>query len=787
MHSPCGMADHQGRNLGAETSGTRARTEWGVGAGPIFSLPALFYVGLLAMLVLLPFGNQAEATSLPVSDQSMLSRESAIASSEREAPPKRPSILETELKLYIVRGNISEIVRSIYRCVGPEFRWAYPNDGIFLGEFVTVDNRENPQTVSSVLDDICEQVGLQWQVHQGVIVFFLPLTEEEVVSQLGIWNDANADIDERIRAARKLAHTGNTDAMVWLFQQFEGKKVLPDDLGSSPLRFVGRRLRFPYAYGGFGRTSSTDGLSSPYLLVGDRPEVVSAIRGMLDGNFGFGLSMAIATRAAVLEDEIITKIIEMGQRPPSGRWMDRRLQNQYIRDLASEPSLERVIASLPTADNEFRLRMLENLGWRGAPVAISALEEAANTVLTKVSTDRQDLSEEDLQELRVTLQGLLRLEVPGWRTAILALFAEDSLPESVQEVLVRAFGSDRGPETATILGRYVETSGDESSSLGKIAIRTLGSRVDENAFRVMKRLLRLNGPAAESVARILALRHDEEAARWIAERVLEGNNSSIRTLFASRLPWVLDVVETALKNGDRKLWINSFKYSFRYHRSSEADALASRFIVGDGPEELRLAAIEGMTGSSGAWRIPANNKSLQALADEPSQKLRQRAMEELGGFGFNSIEENRKFLITKAKEGNLEAAAQMAYILSKLEGAERNEVMTWITSTAATGAPELRAVALAQLGHFASYSEGTQRQKVFDVMMQTATLGTSELKDLAIRQMRSVWGSSRPELLKQLPEDAPYLEQVLGNRGRRQLREARRDDVEDALEVDDTF
>ena len=255
-------------------SGVTATATATAGAGGAMVMTSLFsglaVLGLSSLWAFNAFNNPPASQTLDLSTQS------APVITETQ---NLPSILDRTLDLHIINGNISEVAREIYRRMGPEFRWAYPAEGVFLSEFVSIDTRGEPQSLNSILDSITEQAGLEWQLYNNRVVFVVPLTAEETAAQQRIWNDPQVEMKERIRAARTLAHNLDTEAMTWLFQQFGGK-VIPDEVKNSQLRFVGRRLRFPFTRNGSWAT--TFGLSSPYILVGDRPEVVDAVKEMLE-------------------------------------------------------------------------------------------------------------------------------------------------------------------------------------------------------------------------------------------------------------------------------------------------------------------------------------------------------------------------------------------------------------------------------------------------------------------------------------------------------------------------
>ena len=91
--------------------------------------------------------------------------------------------------------------------------------------------------------------------------------------------------------------------------------------------------------------------------------------------------MAIAANVTQLDDDIVSNILDEGQRYPNGINSDtnqrHRLQDHYLRDVASDRNIERLIAKLPNLEGEFRQRMIKNIGWRSLPAATTFLEQSA--------------------------------------------------------------------------------------------------------------------------------------------------------------------------------------------------------------------------------------------------------------------------------------------------------------------------------------------------------------------------------------------------------------------------
>ena len=86
-------------------------------------------------------------------------------------------------------------------------------------------------------------------------------------------------------------------------------------------------------------------------------------------------------------------------------------------------------------------------------------------------------------------------------------------------------------------------------------------------------------------------------------------------------------------------------------------------------------------------------------------------METLAGFSFKDVEENRRLLISKAQEGNLEAAAQLSSIHSEADEQQKTEIFNWIIDASENGSLESQAVAIEQMGHLISNAEGDRRDK----------------------------------------------------------------------------
>ena len=180
--------------------------------------------------------------------------------------PVLTNLLDRQLSLHVVEQSVAKIAREIALHVGPAFRWGYPSSAALTQRYVTLDTRDDPQSVRSILDQACAAAGLNWHVHDSMVLFTVPVdsgdnSSTEAKAGQTRWQDDSAPMATRLRAARAEAEAGEAAAMTWLLQEFRRQE--PAQLSTQSLSRLRRFIALP----SLGAT----GLSSPFATIGDQP------------------------------------------------------------------------------------------------------------------------------------------------------------------------------------------------------------------------------------------------------------------------------------------------------------------------------------------------------------------------------------------------------------------------------------------------------------------------------------------------------------------------------------
>ena len=73
------------------------------------------------------------------------------------------ALLKRELSLNVVKQSVSEITRELALHLCPEFRWGYPASAALTNRYVSLDTRNKPTSVNTILDQVCTATGLNWK------------------------------------------------------------------------------------------------------------------------------------------------------------------------------------------------------------------------------------------------------------------------------------------------------------------------------------------------------------------------------------------------------------------------------------------------------------------------------------------------------------------------------------------------------------------------------------------------------------------------------------------------